>query len=227
MKPDRFSAIILLVIMLSAVAGCGKGHNPDEQHRTQTSNQFSQTGPEGTAAPRVMLDTSQGKIVVELDPVQAPVTVANFLRYVAEDGYQGTIFHRVISGFMIQGGGYLTNYLIRPTHKPIKNEADNGLHNERGTIAMARTREPDSATRQFFINVADNDFLDHQSDTTTGWGYAVFGHVVEGMDVVDRISNLPTGEGGPFSGDVPTDMVTINRIAVLPDDSTDIGEPAP
>lgn len=220
MMPDRFPSIILLAIILSVVAGCGKDHDRDGQNREQTSNQFSQTGPAGSAAPRVMIDTSQGKIVIELDPVQAPVTVANFLRYVAEDGYQGTIFHRVISGFMIQGGGYLTNYLIKPAHEPIKNEADNGLHNARGTIAMARTREPDSAARQFFINVADNDFLDHQSDTTTGWGYAVFGHVVEGMDVVDRISNMPTAAGGPFSGDVPTEMVTITRITALPDDET-------
>ncbi|RME35927.1 MAG: peptidyl-prolyl cis-trans isomerase [Gammaproteobacteria bacterium] len=164
--------------------------------------------------PRVRLVTSLGDIVVELYPDRAPKTVANFLRYVREGFYDGTIFHRVIRDFMIQGGGFTTDFRFKETHEPIPNEADNGLSNERGTIAMARTADPHSATAQFFINVVDNPFLDFRVKTVRGWGYTVFGRVVEGMETVDRIRELPTGPGGPFPADVPRQQVVIEKAVV-------------
>ena len=148
------------------------------------------------------LDTSLGKIVLELEPDKAPKTVDNFLTYVREGFYDGTIFHRVIPGFVIQGGGFTADMVQKKTHDPIVNEADNGLKNLRGTISMARTPDPDSASSQFFISVADNAALDHRGKNPRDWGYAVFGRVVEGMDVVDAIVKVPTGTRGPFS-DVP------------------------
>ena len=167
-------------------------------------------------APRVRLTTNQGDIVLQLDSAKAPNTVANFLAYVQEGFYNGTIFHRVIDGFMIQGGGFTQDFQRKNTHAPIRNEADNGLKNNRGTIAMARTSDPHSATAQFFINVVDNDFLNFQSPTPRGWGYTVFGEVVEGMDVVDKIRHTPTGSGGPFPKDVPRSPVIIESAVVEP-----------
>ena len=166
-------------------------------------------------APQVRLETSQGPIVLELRPDAAPRTVDNFLGYVEDGFYAGTLFHRVIDGFMIQGGGFSADYERKETRAPVENEADNGLANERGTVAMARTSDPHSATAQFFINVADNDFLNHRAKTPRGWGYTVFGRVVEGMEVVDAIRRMPTGPGGPFPKDVPTTPVTIDRAVVL------------
>ncbi len=165
-------------------------------------------------APRVRLQTSMGDIVVELYPDKAPKTVANFLAYVKSGFYDGTIFHRVIDGFMIQGGGFTTGFEEKQTRAPIENEAGNGLQNTRGTIAMARTSDPHSATAQFFINVADNAFLNHTADTGRGWGYCVFGKVVEGMDTVDRIRKVPTGSRGSFE-DVPQTPVLINKAALV------------
>lgn len=162
----------------------------------------------------VRLTTSHGEIVVEMYETKAPKTVANFLRYVKEGFYDGTIFHRVIDGFMIQGGGFTADYKQKPVRDPVENEADNGLKNDRGTIAMARTSMPHSATAQFFINVVDNDFLNYRAPTMRGWGYTVFGKVVEGMDVVDRIRKIPTGKGGPFPKDVPQDQVTIVKAVI-------------
>ncbi len=141
---------------------------------------------------QVRMKTSLGDIVLELYPGKAPATVKNFLRYVDEGFYDGTIFHRVINGFMIQGGGYTPEMERKQTHAPVPNEADNGLKNDRGTIAMARTSDPNSATAQFFINLVDNDFLNHRDKSFRGWGYAVFGKVVSGMDVVDRIAGVNT-----------------------------------
>lgn len=164
-------------------------------------------------APRVRLETSMGTIVLELDPARAPLTVENFLTYVNDGFYDGTIFHRVIGNFMIQGGGYTGDFSRKQTRPPIKNEADNGLKNERGSVSMARTRDPHSASAQFFINVADNPALDYKSPDTRGWGYAVFGHVAEGMDVVDKIRNQATGVRGGFR-DVPNKTITINRAVV-------------
>ena len=175
------------------------------------------SGPALQAAdhPRVKIDTNLGSIVVELHPEKAPKTVENFLQYVRDGFYDGTIFHRVIDGFMIQGGGFTPNFERKETRAPIINEADNGLKNTRGTIAMARTMDPHSATAQFFINVKDNPFLDHTGKTPRGWGYAVFGKVVEGMDVVDRIRKVRTGPGGMFPKDVPQEPVIIEKMTLI------------
>jgi peptidyl-prolyl cis-trans isomerase B (cyclophilin B) len=159
-------------------------------------------------ATKVVLETDKGKIVIELYPDKAPQTVQNFLSYVDAGHYNSTIFHRVIPNFMIQGGGMTAGMKEKPTRPPVKNEADNGLKNQRGTIAMARTQVPDSATAQFFISTADNDFLDFKNKTIQGWGYAVFGKVVEGMDVVDAIAKVKTGNRGGHQ-DVPVDTVMI------------------
>lgn len=157
----------------------------------------------------VTIKTSKGDIKVELFEDQAPITVSNFLAYVDADFYAGTVFHRVIDGFMIQGGGMDANMQPKPgARPPIKNEAGNGLKNERGTLAMARTSEIDSASSQFFINVADNVFLDHKNETPAGFGYCVFGRVVDGMDVVDAIKSVPTRNVGPYA-DVPAEPVEI------------------
>ncbi|MBP7469082.1 MAG: peptidyl-prolyl cis-trans isomerase [Thauera sp.] len=162
----------------------------------------------------VKLHTNHGIITLELDAEKAPVTVANFLAYVESGHYNNTVFHRVIDGFMIQGGGFEPGMNQKPTGEQIKNEADNGLKNERGTIAMARTQAPHSATAQFFINVADNDFLNHRSPDLQGWGYCVFGKVSEGMDVVDAIRKVKTGSSG-FHQDVPKEDVIIERAEVV------------
>ena len=158
--------------------------------------------------PVVKLETSMGDILVRLDARKAPMTTANFLEYVKAGQYDGTIFHRVIKDFMIQGGGMTASLREKTTRAPIKNEADNGLSNDRGTIAMARTMDPHSATAQFFINLVDNDFLNYSAPVPSGWGYCVFGKVVEGMDVVDKIAKVKTKSVG-FHENVPTDMVLI------------------
>ncbi|MGE4506408.1 MAG: peptidylprolyl isomerase [Desulfovibrionaceae bacterium] len=160
------------------------------------------------ANPQVLIETPKGEILVELFEAEAPKTVANFLRYVDEGHYEGLLFHRVIENFMIQGGGLDFNMNDKPTHEPVENEADNGLKNERGTLAMARTMDPHSASSQFFINTVDNAFLDHKSKTPDGWGYCVFGKVVDGMDVVDKIRKVKTGNKG-YHQDVPVDPVSI------------------
>ncbi len=160
--------------------------------------------------PVVLLETSSGDILIELFPDKAPKTVANFLKYVDDGFYKNTIFHRVIPGFMIQGGGMDARMQEKATAEPVPNEADNGLKNERGTVAMARTRDPHSATAQFFINHADNDFLNFTSPTPDGWGYAVFGKVIDGMDVVDKIAKVKTKSMG-IHDDVPTDTVLITK----------------
>ena len=161
----------------------------------------------------IKLHTNHGVIALELDADKAPKTVANFVAYVEAGHYDNTVFHRVIDGFMIQGGGFEPGMNQKPTGEQIKNEADNGLKNERGTIAMARTQAPHSATAQFFINVADNDFLNHRSPDLQGWGYCVFGRVAEGMDVVDKIKGVKTGRSG-FHQDVPAEDVVIQRAEV-------------
>ena len=158
--------------------------------------------------PKVVLETSRGTVVLELYPDKAPETVKNFLDYVDAKYYDGTIFHRVIPKFMIQGGGFTADMKRKTTRAPIKNEADQGLKNNRGTIAMARTGDPHSATAQFFINTINNDFLNHRSKSQQGWGYAAFGQVVEGMETVDAISAVKTGTRGGFR-DVPAEPVVI------------------
>jgi len=167
------------------------------------------------ANPKVALETNFGTIVLELYPDKAPKTVENFLAYVNAGFYDGTIFHRVIDRFMIQGGGFNESMQKKPTKAPIQNEADNGLHNDRLTIAMARTGDPHSATAQFFINTVNNTFLNFTSKDVRGWGYAVFGKVIDGENVVDKISKMPTGAKAPFRSDVPKKTVIIKSAKLL------------
>jgi len=166
------------------------------------------------ADPQVDLKTNAGTIRLELYPAKAPKTVENFLQYVKDGHYDGTVFHRVIPGFMIQGGGFDRSYKQKPTRGPVPNEAKNGLTNDLGTIAMARTNAPHSASAQFFINLKSNDFLNAAS-AQDGWGYAVFGKVLSGLDVVTKIAKLPTGPGGPFPTDVPSQPVVIESATVV------------
>lgn len=163
-------------------------------------------------APRVKLVTTEGNFTVQLFPARAPLTVKNFLTYVKSGFYDGTIFHRVIPGFVIQSGGFTAQYKEKKTRDPIPNESGNGLSNARGTIAMARTRDPHSATSQFYINLADNSKLDPRP---ARWGYAVFGKVVSGMDVVDKIASVPTGPAGPFKHDAPQMPIIIKKVMLL------------
>ncbi len=168
--------------------------------------------------PRVLMQTSMGNIVFELYPEKAPKTVANFLRYVHDGFYPGTVFHRVIKGFLVQGGLYTGALTAKRTRAPIAIEANNGLSNLRGTIAAARAADPNSATAQFFINLVDNPRLDFVSDQSGAtWGYTVFGKVIQGMDVVDRIGDLPTAAQGPFTADVPHPLPVIESVSVLPE----------
>jgi peptidyl-prolyl cis-trans isomerase A (cyclophilin A)/peptidyl-prolyl cis-trans isomerase B (cyclophilin B) len=170
----------------------------------------------GAADPQVEMKTSMGLIVIELYPEKAPATVENFLRYVKDGHYAGTTFHRVIPGFMIQGGGFTRDFEQKPTRKPVKNEAGNGLKNTVGTLAMARTPDPHSATAQFFINVADNDSLNFRFPTPDGYGYTVFGKVVKGLDVVKRIEKVQTGPGPAAHQNVPIKPVIIESARLLP-----------
>lgn len=163
---------------------------------------------------KVALNTNFGRIVLDLDEAKAPKTVANFVEYVKSGHYNGTIFHRVIPGFMIQGGGFDSAMSQKPTKAPIENEAGNGLKNDVGTIAMARTQDPHSASAQFFINVKNNSFLNHSGKTVQGWGYAVFGKVTEGMDIVSKIEGVKTGNKG-YHGDVPLEPVVIESAEVV------------
>ncbi len=167
------------------------------------------------AHPHILMQTSLGDIVLELDRTKAPKSVDNFVKYVQDGFYNGTIFHRVIKDFMIQGGGFTPEMEQKPTRAPITNEANNGLKNVRGSIAMARTNEPHSATAQFFINTVDNSPLDFSEPTEEGWGYTVFGKVIKGIDVVDKIRAAPTGSARPFRSDVPTTTVLIKKVSMV------------
>ena len=172
-------------------------------------------------APRAKIQTSKGDIVIELYPEEAPATVENFLAYATSGHYDRTLFHRVVKGFVIQGGGYSRLYTERVTRDPIPYEGDNGLKNERGTIAMARGDDPDSAAAQWFVNLADNERLDHRvTDLGPVYGYAVFGRVIEGMEVVDAIGAAQTGEGGPFAEEVPLEQIFIERVDPLAPEET-------
>lgn len=167
------------------------------------------------AHPRVALETTKGRIVIELYPDKAPKTVKNFLDYVKSGHYNGTIFHRVIPDFMVQGGGFTPDMTEKEARAPIQNEADNRLLNQRGSVAMARTGEPHSARAQFFINLQNNGFLNHTAKNPQGWGYAVFGNVVEGMEVVDAIAAVPTTTKGPYAN-VPSQPIVVQKATVLP-----------
>ena len=198
---------VFLVALLLGAAGC----NAQEPGKQTVSTEPAAGQP---ANPRVLIETSKGNITVELFANNAPVSVQNFLSYVNSGFYNGTIFHRVIPGFMIQGGGMLPDMSEKPRGTPIQNEADTGLKNLRGTLAMARTMEPHSATSQFFINVKDNYFLNHRGKSIEGWGYAVFGQVVDGMEVADAIVAVPRGSVGPH-GDVPLEPVVMKKVTVI------------
>jgi peptidyl-prolyl cis-trans isomerase B (cyclophilin B) len=196
--------------LLLLFAGCVS--SPQKPTETAPATHLEKNKKENQVM--ILMKTSKGDIKLELDREKAPQTVDNFLAYLKAGHYNGTIFHRVIDGFMIQGGGFDPQMHQKPAPRTVKNEADNGLSNERGTIAMARTPDPDSASAQFFINVKDNAFLNHTSKTPQGWGYCVFGRVVEGMDVVDAIKSVPTGSAKGFQ-DVPKDPVLIEEIILL------------
>jgi cyclophilin family peptidyl-prolyl cis-trans isomerase len=198
---------LLLVLLLTPILGACS----DQDQSAAT--------PAATGNPQVLMQTSMGEIVIELYPQQAPKSVANFLQYVDDGFYNGTIFHRVIDGFMIQGGGFTQEFEKKDTRPPILNEADNGLRNSIGTIAMARTGEPHSATSQFFINVANNTSLDFREKTPRAWGYAAFGRVVKGMEVVKAIKSVPTGSRGMYQ-DVPTTSIVIQKVSRLGETST-------
>ena len=170
------------------------------------------------ADPQVELKTNLGTITLELYADKAPKTVENFLTYVKDGHFKGTIFHRVINGFMIQGGGFTADFVQKKTRPPVQNEANNGLKNDVGTIAMARTSDPQSATAQFFINHKNNDFLNYTAPTPQGWGYTVFGKVIKGMDAVNKIAALETGPTGPFQSDVPRKPVIIENARILSTD---------
>ena len=192
------TGIILATASVGAAAQANPSTTPSEGTHSMSTNQ------------RVTLHTNRGDIVIELNAEKAPKTVENFVSYVNDGFYDGTIFHRVINNFMIQGGGFDANMKQKPTKDSIQNEADNGLKNDRYTLAMARTSDPHSATAQFFINVSDNDFLNFTSPTPNGWGYAVFGKVVEGTEVVDQIKGVQTGNRG-FHQDVPAEAIIIEK----------------
>jgi cyclophilin family peptidyl-prolyl cis-trans isomerase len=218
---------LLAALLLGLTAGCGPYTSTPNQSPTEgtTATGESGTGTEtkteggsasaaaGTTPVNVVMETSKGAIELELYPDKAPVTVENFLKYVKKGQYDGTIFHRVIPTFMIQGGGYTKDMEEKPTDLEIKNEAGNGLKNERGTLAMARKGDPDSASAQFYINVKDNPPLDHQDDSVSGYGYCVFGRVTKGMDVVDAIKSVSTKSVGPMD-DVPVEPVLIKSVKV-------------
>lgn len=170
--------------------------------------------PAQSTSRTVVLQTNLGDITLQLDAERAPLTVENFLLYAQQGHYDGTIFHRVIAGFMVQGGGFTEDFTQKATFDPVANEADNGLKNNRYTIAMARTSDPQSATSQFYINVADNNSLDYVAPTNAGWGYAVFGRVTDGFATVDQIEASATGAAGPFGGEVPLEPVIIQSVQI-------------
>ena len=208
----RFSAFLLALTLGASLSATGC--NAKEPGKQTVSTQPAAGQP---ANPRVLIETSKGNITVELFRGNAPLSVDNFLKHVNAGFYDGTIFHRVIPGFMIQGGGMLPDMTEKPRGTPIQNEADNGLKNLRGTLAMARTGEPHSATSQFFINVNDNYFLNHRGKSVEGWGYAVFGQVIDGMPVVDAIVAVQRGNYGPHQ-DVPLEPVVMKKVTVIKQD---------
>jgi cyclophilin family peptidyl-prolyl cis-trans isomerase len=230
-----YKRIVLLSIVAALFAGCQTSPTPsdmdmieDVEAQEPVQSTLTNTVKETTQAETsvvaeepqekerntvmILMKTSKGDIKIELDPEKAPKTVASFLSYVEADHYNGTVFHRVMNGFMIQGGGFDADMEQKPAPRMVENEASNGLKNTVGSVAMARTPDPHSASAQFFINIGDNTFLDYPGQD--GWGYCVFGQVVEGMDVVDAIKAVPTGNRGPHQN-VPTDPIMINEVTVI------------
>jgi cyclophilin family peptidyl-prolyl cis-trans isomerase len=205
----RFSAFLFALLLGATLSTTGCGTKESGKQPVSPRPAAGQA-----ANPKVLIETSKGNITIELLTDKAPVTVKNFLGYVNSGFYNGTVFHRVIPDFMIQGGGMLPDMSEKPNGAPIMNEANNGLHNLRGTLAMARTNDPHSATSQFFINVADNEFLNHRGQSFEGWGYAVFGRVVSGMEVADAIAAEPRGNQGMHE-DVPLQPVIMKQLALV------------
>jgi len=216
LKPFFFAAA-LAVSGLAQAQGQAAPAAPEQAAPAVTEATAPAAEVAPAPSPRVLFKTSMGDFTIELYPDKAPKSVENFLQYVRDRYYDGTVFHRVIDGFMVQGGGFTADLRQKPTRAPIVNEANNGLSNLRGTVAMARTNDPNSATAQFFFNVVDNQRLDYVSaENGYTWGYTVFGKVVEGMDVVDLIKATETGPGGPFPKDVPKTAVVIQSAELLP-----------
>ena len=207
---------LILVAFFVLLVGCDvKTEKPPVANPAATTTTQSQTSGVKKSMTNVKMETSAGTIMIELDAEKAPLTVANIEAYIKDGFYDGLIFHRVIPNFMIQGGGFNANMTEKGDKRPpIKNEANNGLKNDRGTLAMARTNDPHSASSQFFINLKDNDFLNHTSESGSGWGYAVFGKVTEGLDVMDTIAAVKTGQNG-MHGDVPLEAVMINSVTIV------------
>lgn len=195
-----FSLFFLMIFSLTAC-------NADTE-KSESSTGVTMTNP------TIKIETTKGDIILQLDSENAPNSTANFVQYVKDGFYDGTIFHRIIPDFMVQGGGMTPDMSEKSNNAPIKNEANNGLKNDRGTVAMARTGDPHSATSQFFINVKNNDFLNFSSESMQGWGYAVFGKVVEGMDVVDAIVSVPRGRHG-YHDDVPKESIIMNKVTII------------
>jgi len=205
----KFYAVLGIVVISAIIILTGAVSN----QLSGSIQPATSSKPQITGTPMIKLTTTLGTIAIALDFENAPNSAANFQQYCEEGFYEDTIFHRVINGFMVQGGGMTADMSQKETRAPIENEADNGLKNVKGSLAMARTGDPHSATAQFFINVSDNDFLDHSSKTPQGWGYAVFGQVVEGMDVVDAIKAVNTGTQGGHR-DVPVEAIVIEKCEI-------------
>lgn len=204
--------ILLIPLLTVLIAGCATSQVVTPEPQNEVNNKLTEEKQMETKV--ILIKTSLGDIKAELYPDKAPVTVENFIQYVDDGFYNGTIFHRVMPGFMVQGGGFTEDRVQKETNDAIKIESDNGLKNDRGTLAMARTRIPDSATSQFFVNLVDNDFLNYRSPDEDGYGYTVFGKVIEGMDVVDQIAKVQTGSNGMHQ-DWPVENVVIEKVEVL------------
>lgn len=209
-------ALVFALVTPIALAAPPPSQKPAQAKPAVETAKPTEAPAEKTANSKVLIRTNLGEMTIELYPDKAPNTVENFLRYTKEGFYDGTVFHRVIDGFMIQGGGFTKDLTQKRTHAPIHNEANNGLSNLRGTLAMARTGDPHSATAQFFVNVVDNKRLDYVSDQNgMTWGYCVFGKVVSGLDVVDKIKAVPTAAQGPLPRDVPIAPVVIEKVEIV------------
>lgn len=222
---NRIISIMLSLLMITFFSSfCYATENPTDKPTEKPTDKpaepsTKQPSKQSTAQPMVRLETSAGNMIIELNPSAAPKTVENFLSYVNEGFYSNTIFHRVIKGFMVQGGGFTGNMQQKPAKASVINEADNGLKNLKGTVAMARTNAPHSASSQFFINTVDNGFLDFKAKTGRGWGYCVFGKVVEGMDIVGAIEQKPTTVKNGFR-DVPVTPIIIKKAVLINDTNT-------
>ncbi len=215
MKPNQAAGHLLAATLLLVLAGVPMAAAAQAKDKPRAAGAAScSANLKGSAKMKVKLTTSMGPITIELNQEKAPASAENFVKYVESGHYNGTIFHRVIDGFMVQGGGFTKDMQQKPTLAPIKNEAANGLKNENYSLAMARTGVRDSATAQFFINVKANEFLDYRDESAQGWGYAVFGKVVEGQDVVDKIRKVPTGNAGMHQN-VPLEPVVIEKAECL------------